>query len=162
MRWVGRFLPWLQQTAPAAACEHMVSRVRRHVFTVPVQPGAVRAARQEAAAKLAEFGIAPRSLLSDAALLVVSELVANVLRHAADRSPTADVGVTVGAGQLVIGVADRDPRIPDLEGDAVGAGLRTVAELAARYGGTLSVEPDSAGQGKDVLARFLIPDADAR
>ncbi|UJB46365.1 ATP-binding protein [Streptomyces sp. A1-5] len=136
--------------------------MRRHVFTVPVEPGAVRTARREADAKLAEFGIAKNSVLSDTALLVVSELVANVLRHAANRSPTADVGVTVGAGQLVIGVADRDPRIPDVEGDGVGAGLRTVAELTARFGGTLTVEPDWAGHGKDVLARFFIPDADAR
>ncbi|ARF59812.1 ATP-binding protein [Streptomyces gilvosporeus] len=135
--------------------------MRRHVFTVPVQPGAVRVARREAAAKLAEFGIAPKSLLSDVALLVVSELVVNVLRHAADRSPTADVGVTVGAGQLVIGVADRDPRIPDVEGDALGTGLRIIAELTARYDGTLTVEPDLASPGKDVIARFVIPDAAA-
>ncbi|WP_241777929.1 ATP-binding protein [Streptomyces sp. CT34] len=162
MRWVGRFLPRRRQIPSDAACEHAVPQVRRHVFTVPVRPGAVRVARSEAATKLAEFGITPSSLLSDAALLVVSELVANVLRHAADRSPTADVGVTVGAGQLVIGVADHDPRIPIVEGDAVGAGLRTVAELTARFGGTLTVEPDWAGQGKDVLARFLIPGADAR
>ncbi|MFF4605152.1 hypothetical protein ACFY12_20765 [Streptomyces sp. NPDC001339] len=87
--------------------------------------------------------------------------MANVLRHAADRSPTADGGVTVGAGQLVIGLADRDPRSPDVEGDALGAGLRTITELTARYDGTLSVEPGSAGHGKDVLARFVITSADA-
>ncbi|WP_240167418.1 ATP-binding protein [Streptomyces noursei] len=159
---MGRFLPRRREISPTAACEHTLPQVRRHVFTVPVEPGAVRMARREADAKLAEFGIAKNSVLSDTALLVVSELVANVLRHAANRSPTADVGVTVGAGQLVIGVADRDPRIPDVEGDGVGAGLRTVAELTARFGGTLTVEPDWAGHGKDVLARFFIPDADAR
>ncbi|MER6046164.1 ATP-binding protein [Streptomyces sp. NPDC001793] len=159
---MGRFLPRRQEISPTAACEHTLPQVRRHVFTVAVEPGAVRLARREADARLAEFGIAPKSLLSDAALLVVSELVANVLRHAADRSPSADVGVTVGAGQLVIGVADRDPRIPKVEGDAVGVGLRTIAELTAWFNGTLTVEPDWAGHGKDVLARFLIPDADAR
>ncbi|UKY48539.1 ATP-binding protein [Streptomyces inhibens] len=158
----GWSLPWRRQGPPAAAREHVLPTVRRHVCTVRVGPGAVRLARQEVAATLAEFGFAPRSSLVDAALLVVSELVVNVLRHAAEQSPTADVSVTVAAGQLVIGVADRDPRVPDVEAAAPGGGLRMVAEVASRYDGTLNVEPDWAGHGKSVLARFVIPGGDAR
>ncbi|MEV0375533.1 ATP-binding protein [Streptomyces sp. NPDC050636] len=125
-----------------------------------VGPGAVLSARQEVTARLTEFGIDPKSSLADAAQLVVSELVANVLRHAADRSPTADVGVAVAAGQLVIAVTDRESRVPDAATGPPGAGLRVVADLVDEYDGTLSVEPVRAGHGKTILARFVIPDAD--
>jgi two-component sensor histidine kinase len=111
------------------------------------------------AAALAEFGFAPRSAFVDAVLLVVSELVTNVVRHAAGRSPTAEVTVRTGAGLLVIGVADQDPRLPDLSPEAMGEGLRTVAELVAAYGGVLRVRPFVNGDGKTMLVRFDSPPA---
>ncbi|WP_229329659.1 ATP-binding protein [Streptomyces sp. UNOC14_S4] len=132
--------------------------MRRRVLTLPLVPEAVRQARQDTAASLAEYGIGPAdSAFAGSVLLVVSELVTNALRHAADRSPTADVVIAVGAGQLVIGVADQDPRLPDLSPHAVGEGLRTVRELTASYGGALSVETAVHGCGKVVLARFALP-----
>ncbi|GGJ67027.1 hypothetical protein GCM10010121_092180 [Streptomyces brasiliensis] len=89
-------------------------------------------------------------------LLVVSELVTNVLRHAA-HSPVTDVGITVATGQLVVSVADAEPRLPELTDDRMGAGLRMVAELAAGYDGDLSAEPAVDHDGKVVLVRFQIP-----
>lgn len=149
------FRPW-RRGLPAAAREHVPSPVRPHVVSVPVGPEAVRKAREAVAGRFGEVGIAPGSAFADAVLLVVSELVVNVLRHA-PRSPVADVGITVGAGQLVVSVADAEPRLPDLEPNAMGAGLRMVAELAAEYDGDVSAEPAVGDDGKVVVVRFGMP-----
>ena len=100
--------------------------------------------------------MAPGSAFADAVLLVSSELVVNVLRHA-PRSSVMDVGITVGAGQLVVSVADAEPRLPDLSAEGMGAGLRMVAELAADYDGDVSAEPAVDHDGKVVLVRFSVP-----
>ncbi|KOU74165.1 hypothetical protein ADK57_08275 [Streptomyces sp. MMG1533] len=147
--------PW-RRGRPAAAMEHVPSPVRRHIVSVPVGPEAVRRAREAVAGRFAEVGVAPGSAFADAVLLVVSELVVNVLRHA-PRSSAADVGLTVGAGRLVISVADAEPRLPDLEPGATGAGLKLVAELAAEYDGDVSAEPAIDHDGKVVLVRFRMP-----
>ncbi|WP_241740766.1 hypothetical protein [Streptomyces sp. L2] len=65
------------------------------------------------AERVTKAGVAPRSAFADAVRLVVGELVTNVPRHAA-HSTVADVGVAVAAGQLVVGVADAEPRLPEL------------------------------------------------
>jgi two-component sensor histidine kinase len=127
--------------------------------TLPLVPASVRAARVSTAQALAAFSVAPASSLTDAALLVVSELVSNAVRHAAEHSPDAEVTVTVAAGQLVIGVRDRHLRMIDLAADTTGDGLRTVAELAAVYGGGVSVEPAARGRGKTILVHFQLPHA---
>ncbi|MFE7979161.1 ATP-binding protein [Streptomyces shenzhenensis] len=149
-------LPWDRRRRPAAAVEHVRPRGYRHIASVRVGPDAVREAREAAAGHFAQAGVAPGSAFADAVLLVVSELVTNVLRHAA-HSPVADVGITVAAGHLVVGVADAEPRLPDLTDDGMGAGLRLVAELAADYDGEVSAEPAVDHGGKVVLVRFRIP-----
>ncbi|WP_191971328.1 ATP-binding protein [Streptomyces luteolifulvus] len=136
--------------------EHVPPPVRRHVASVRVGPDAVREAREAVAGHFAEAGIAPESAFADAVLLVVSELVTNVLRHA-PRSPLTDVGMTVSGDQLVVSVADAEPRLPDLTLEGMGAGLRMVAELASDYDGDLSAEPAVDHEGKVVLVRFEIP-----
>ena len=65
--------------------------------------------------------------------------------------------MTVGAGQLVVSVADAEPRVPVLEPHAMGAGLQLVAELAGEYDGDLSTEPAIDHDGKVVLVRFRMP-----
>lgn len=87
---------------------------------------------------------------------MVSELVVNVLQHPS-RSPVAEVGMTVGAGQLVVSVADAEPQLPVLRPGAMGAGLQLVAELAAAYNGDVSAESAVDRDGKVVLVRFDIP-----
>ncbi|MFG2549509.1 ATP-binding protein [Streptomyces sp. NPDC048581] len=108
-----RFLMLWNRGRPAAAVEHVLPSVQRHVASVRVGPDAVREAREAVAGHFAETGIAPRSAFADAVLLVVSELVTNVLRHA-PHSPLTDVGITVAGDQLVVSVADAEPRLPDL------------------------------------------------
>ncbi|WP_031029918.1 ATP-binding protein [Streptomyces albus] len=154
-----RFRPWRRGRRPAAAMEHVPAPVRRHIVSVPLGPQAVARAREAVAARFGEVGVARSSAFADAVLLVVSELVVNVLRHA-PRSPVADVGITAGAGRLVVSVADAEPRLPALEPGAMGAGLQLVAELAAEYDGDVSAEPALNHGGKVVLVRFRIPSHD--
>jgi signal transduction histidine kinase len=127
-------------------------------LTLSLERGAVAAARHDVTEVLAEFGFGRGSAFSDAVLLVVSKLVTNVVRHAAGSPAIADVTVTAGSSQLVIAVEDHDPRLPGLSPQTLGAGLRTVAELAAQYGGTLTAEPLPDGAGKAMRVRFVPPD----
>ena len=150
------FGPWRRGRRPAAAIEHVPPPVRRHIVSVPAGPDAVRLAREALAGRFGEVGVAPGSAFADTVLLVVSELVTNVLRHA-PQSPVADVGITVGAGQLVVSVADTEPCLPDLEPGAMGAGLQLMAELAAEYDGDVSAEPAIDHDGKVILVRFSMP-----
>ena len=150
-----RFLPW-RKGKPAAAVEHVAPQVQRHITSVPVGPQAVARAREAVTEHFPAAGVVPDSAFADAVLLVVGELVANVLRHAA-HTPAMEVGLTVGAGHLVIGVADADPRLPDLTPEAMGSGLRTVTELAAEYDGDVSAEPAVDQHGEVILVRFRIP-----
>ncbi|MEV0743308.1 ATP-binding protein [Streptomyces sp. NPDC050549] len=89
-------------------------------------------------------------------LLVVSELVTNVLRHA-PRSPGRRRGYHGRRGQLVVSVADAEPCLPDLEPGAMGAGLELVAELVGEYDGDVSAEPAVGHEGTVVLVRFNLP-----
>lgn len=147
--------PW-RRGRPSAVTEHVPPSVRGHIVSVPVGPEAVRQAREAVAGRFVGVGVAPGSAFADAVLLVVSELVVNVLRHA-PRSTVTDVGMAVGAGQLVVSVADTEPCLPDLEPGAMGAGLRLVAELAAEYDGDVSAEPAIDHDGKVLLVRFRMP-----
>ncbi|MGW2522291.1 ATP-binding protein [Streptomyces sp. NPDC001617] len=148
-------MPW-RHGRPVAAVEHALPAVRRHVASFRPGPEAVRRAREAVAEHLPAAGVAPASAFADAVLLVTSELVVNVLRHA-PRSPVLDVGITVGARQLVISVADAEPTLPDLSEAGMGAGLRMIAELAADYDGDVSAEPAVDHDGKVVLVRFSMP-----
>lgn len=131
--------------------------VRHFHLTLTLERGAVTAARHDVTAALAEFGHAPHTAFSDAVLLVVSELVTNVVQHAAGTSSTLDVAVVAGPGELTVTVGDQDPRIPDLAPAAVGGGLRVVTELAAEYGGSVVAEPLPHGEGKSMHVRLLPP-----
>ncbi|WP_406446937.1 ATP-binding protein [Streptomyces sp. NBC_01613] len=130
--------------------------MRRHIVSVPVGPDAVRQAREAVTQRFGDVDVPPGSAFADTVLLVVSELVVNVLRHA-PQSSVADVGITVKARQLVVSVTDTEPDLPDLEPGAVGAGLQMVAELAAEYDGDVSAEPAVDHDGKVVLVRFRMP-----
>ncbi|MFF4805621.1 ATP-binding protein [Streptomyces sp. NPDC001351] len=148
-------MPW-RGGRPAAAHEHVRPAAQRHIASFRLEPQAVRRARESVAEHLPAAGVAPGSAFADAVLLVTSELVVNVLRHA-PRSPVVDVGITVGAGHLVVRVADAEPQLPDLSAEGMGAGLRMVAELAADYNGDVSAEPGVDHDGKVILVRFSVP-----
>ncbi|MFI5642437.1 ATP-binding protein [Streptomyces goshikiensis] len=141
--------------------------VLKHVWTVPLVLGSVRAARGRSERSLVLFGLESSSALFGAVLLVVSELVANAVRHAQD-SPDAEVTLHMAEHLLVVSVEDLDPHPhphphphPITMADAgrtSGQGLRTVADLARTFGGDVRIEPSSGGQGKTVVVRFILPE----
>ncbi|MBT2398180.1 ATP-binding protein [Streptomyces sp. ISL-100] len=88
--------------------------------------------------------------LSGTLLLAVSELVTNVVRHAASVADRLRVTVTFGGGWLRLDVADGDPSLPhvgpvDLEAEG-GRGLAIVGLLVAEAGGEVSVVADRRGK----------------
>ncbi|MFJ9010265.1 ATP-binding protein [Streptomyces canus] len=125
----------------------------RHVITLPTEPSAVRMARETAEQALVEWGIGLRHPTVDPALLILSELVTNSVRHAAVLSPQVTVIYASGPGCLAFAVHDRHPYQPALYGaltDAGTGGLATVMELTLGLGGTAVVRADADGRGKSI------------
>ncbi|MEU5186711.1 ATP-binding protein [Streptomyces klenkii] len=129
-------------------------------FWVPTLPGAVPAARREVAGQLGLWGLRPRAAVVETAVLAVSELVTNTVRHAAEASARADVHLGMDRRHLMVAVHDRDPRIPrrpevpNLDGSG-GWGLHLVEVLATEAGGRTSIPRDPDGGGKTVTV--LLP-----
>lgn len=91
----------------------------------------------------------------DRALLIITELVANTVQHAARLSPRAELTLVTDDHCLTIAVHDRDPRLPRVlppshPDDIGGRGLRLVHDLAAEVDGTLEVRCDPDRRGKAV------------
>ncbi|WP_431997528.1 ATP-binding protein [Streptomyces fungicidicus] len=125
----------------------------RHVLTLPTGPGAVRLARETAERALAEWGVDAAHPAVGPALLILSELVANSVRHAAGVSPQTTVVYAAGPDCLVLAVHDRHPHRPRLfgpDGARPPGGLATVVELTHGLGGTAVVRGDADGPGKSV------------
>ncbi|MFJ9907657.1 ATP-binding protein [Streptomyces sp. NPDC101152] len=125
----------------------------RHVLTLPSEPSAVRIARQTAELALVEWRIGLRHPAVGPALLILSELVTNSVRHAAALSPQLTVIYAAGKDCLAFAVHDRHPCQPPLYGSATGGGgrgLGTVMELVLGLSGTAVVRPDADGGGKSV------------
>lgn len=124
-----------------------------HVLTLPSLPAAVRLARQTAEQTLVEWGIGLRHPTVDPALLILSELVTNSVRHAALLSPQVTVIYAAGEDCLAFAVHDRHPYQPSLSASVSGTeagGLCTVMELVLGLGGTARVRGDADGKGKSV------------
>lgn len=98
------------------------------------------------------------------ALLILSELVTNSVRHAALLSPEIGVEVTLRGGWLRVAVEDSHPYRPkalatDPEREETGGrGLLLVKALALESGGVCDVEQTSAG-GKVVWAALPLTGA---
>jgi two-component sensor histidine kinase len=125
----------------------------RHVLTVPSEPSAVRLARQTAELALVEWGIGLRHPTVDPALLILSELVTNAVRHAAALSPQLTVIYAAGRDCLAFAVHDRHPYQPPLYGSVASGrrgGLATVMELVTGLSGTAVVRRDADGGGKSI------------
>ncbi|MCX4706109.1 anti-sigma regulatory factor [Streptomyces sp. NBC_01373] len=125
----------------------------RHVLTLPAMPSAVRMARETAEQVLAEWGVNPRHPTVGPALLILSELVTNSVRHAAALSPQMTVIYAAGPDCLAFAVHDRHPHQPSLYAPATrtrAGGLATVMELTLGLGGTAVVRKDADGRGKSI------------
>ncbi|WP_416975073.1 ATP-binding protein [Streptomyces sp. 4F14] len=123
----------------------------RHVLTLPAESSAVRVARETAEQVLTEWGIGPRHPAAAPALLILSELVTNSVRHAAALSPTLTVIYAAGPDCLAFAVHDRHPHRPALHEALTGTGgFATVMELTLGQDGTAQVRTDADGQGKSI------------
>ncbi len=123
----------------------------RHVLTLPSEPSAVRTARETAEQAVAEWGIGLRHPAVGPALLILSELVTNSVRHAAVLSPQVTVVYAAGSDCLAFAVHDRHPYRPPLHAPVPGTrGLGTVMELVLGLGGTAVVRADTDGRGKSI------------
>ncbi|MGW5665233.1 ATP-binding protein [Streptomyces sp. NPDC003758] len=125
----------------------------RHVLTLPNEPSAVRIARETAEQALVEWGIGLRHATVDPALLILTELVTNSVRHAAVLSPQVTVIYAAGSDCLALAVHDRHPYQPSLYGtvtDTGTGGLATVMEFVLGLGGTAVVRADADGRGKSI------------
>ncbi|ARF59309.1 hypothetical protein B1H19_08545 [Streptomyces gilvosporeus] len=96
--------------------------------------------------------------LIDPAALGVTELLANVHRHARP-SKRCSVELYALLGQLTVSVHDRDPRLPRVRAaeswETCGRGLALIAALSASWG----MHPDADGGGKVVWFTLPAPTA---
>ncbi|WP_172384156.1 ATP-binding protein [Streptomyces sp. MNP-20] len=125
----------------------------RHVLTLPTMPSAVRVARETAEQVLDEWGISRRHPAVGPALLILSELVTNAVRHAAATSPHVTVVYAAAKDTFAFAVHDRHPYQPTLHGAGTGdrgSGLATVVELTLALAGTAVVRQDADGGGKSI------------
>ncbi|MFE9093898.1 ATP-binding protein [Streptomyces sp. NPDC007264] len=121
-------------------------------WTFPADPGAVRTARAVVRGRLRTWGLEE---LGDVAVLLVSELVTNALRHA-----TGPIGVRLvrpdsPPATLLVEVSDPLPDPPRERSarsdDENGRGLQLVAHASRRWG----TRPGDAG--KTVWFELAVP-----
>ncbi|WP_431984146.1 ATP-binding protein [Streptomyces qinglanensis] len=131
----------------------MTSTAMHHDFQVISRAEHVPLARRETAKALADWDI-PEEIV-ETACLIVSELVTNVVQHAAVLSPTAAVTLAVEKqAALVLAVADAHPLkpkpLPAAHGLG-GRGLLLVDALVREVQGRSEVFPETATGGKRIV-----------
>ncbi|MFJ5817247.1 ATP-binding protein [Streptomyces sp. NPDC093108] len=138
----------------------MSSTSMHHDFQVISTAEHVPLARRETTKVLARWGVSERIVTT--VRLIVSELVTNVVQHAAVLSPTATVTLTFEDGaELVLSVADAHPFKPKplpAAHDLGGRGLLLVNALVREVHGQVEVVPDAASGGKRIVVRLpMVP-----
>ena len=132
--------------------------MQQHDFQVLSAPEHVSVARRETAKVLGAWGLAEETV--EIARLIVSELVTNVVRHAALLSPTAAVSLCHDGSHVTLSVADRHPHKPKALQAAYGVGgrgLYLVRTLVEEVGGSHDVLPDRNTGGKSIVIRLPAP-----
>jgi anti-sigma regulatory factor (Ser/Thr protein kinase) len=134
----------------------MSSTVMRHDSQVISEAEYVPMARRETAEVLAAWGMSEEVV--GIACLIISELVTNVVQHAAVLSPTAAVTLAVEEqAALVLAVADAHPLKPKplpAAHDLGGRGLFLVDALVREVHGRAEVLPETATGGKRIVIRL--------
>lgn len=113
----------------------MITEISREcALELEALPPRIAQVRRIVSAKLRYWGLDP---LIDPALLGITELLANVHRHARpDKQCSVELSVT--DDWLTVSVSDSDPRLPQLRSleplSTCGRGLSMVAALSASWG----------------------------
>ncbi|MDH6217389.1 ATP-binding protein [Streptomyces pseudovenezuelae] len=113
--------------------------LRRDSFRLPRHPASVGLARRRVRDHLADWGHGPDDPSLHDAVLLVSELATNVVRHGPLLEREFEVAVTaLSDGSCLIEVSDEDQTEPRLrlvtEWEETGRGLRLVEHIAAAWG----------------------------
>ncbi|MEU3334366.1 ATP-binding protein [Streptomyces sp. NPDC006668] len=113
--------------------------LRRNSFRLPRHPASVGLARRRVRDHLADWGHGPDDPALTDALLLVSELATNAVRHGPLREREFEVAVTALAdGSCLIEVSDEGQLEPRLrvvgEWEETGRGLHLVEAVAAAWG----------------------------
>ncbi|MEU6455740.1 MULTISPECIES: ATP-binding protein [unclassified Streptomyces] len=131
-------------------------------FTAPAVDASVPQARHAVRDLLVRQGVPVSDDVTQALLLIVSELVTNAVRHAAVLSPVLAVEVAVGSEWVRVAVEDDHPYRPTaLETDygrTGGRGLLLVRELTRESGGACDVVHTATG-GKVIWAALPLKHA---
>ncbi|WP_188302056.1 ATP-binding protein [Streptomyces sp. CBMA123] len=115
---------------------------------------AAKVSRRITVTVLTGWGVRPRTTVHDAAVLAVTELVTNAVRHARSRSPFFELLLAVTNTHVEVAVRDSHPGLFDLPPhQGATGGLAAIADLARHLGGELTVQPDPDG-GKTVLVHL--------
>ena len=141
--------------APEALMQTLSAPQFRYEMTFQTDAHSVPATRRAAKAILVGGTPDMEEDCLDRALLIITELVANTVKHAARLSPRAELTLVTDDHSLTIAVHDRDPGLPRMlppsHPDAIGGrGLQLVHDLAAEVDGTLEVRSDPDRRGKAV------------
>ncbi|CAM5552021.1 ATP-binding protein [Streptomyces griseorubiginosus] len=113
--------------------------LRRNSFRLPRHPASVGLARRRVRDHLADWGHGPDDPALADAVLLVSELATNVVRHGPLLEREFEVAVTALAdGSCLIEVSDEgrvEPRLRVVgESEETGRGLHLVENIAAAWG----------------------------
>lgn len=113
--------------------------LRRNSFRLPRHPASVGLARRRVRDHLADWGHGPDDPAVSDAVLLVSELATNVVRHGPLLEREFEVAVTALAdGSCLIEVSDEgllEPRLRVVgEREETGRGLHLVENIAAAWG----------------------------
>jgi two-component sensor histidine kinase len=130
----------------------MCHTVMQHDFCVLSAPESVPLARRETAKILDGWGV-PADVVG-AARLIVTELLTNVVQHAALLSPTAAISLSHDGTCLTLTVSDSHPFRPralQVPYGLGGRGLYLVRTLVDEAQGTHDVVADAGTGGKHVI-----------
>ncbi|EDY44782.1 ATP-binding protein [Streptomyces sp. SPB074] len=121
----------------------MISQPSRHcAVELQALPSRIGQVRRIVSAQLRYWHL---DTLIDQATLGVTELLANVHRHAKS-DKTCSVEIAFVLGVLTVSVRDRDPKLPELrrvpDTETCGRGLALVAAVSESWG----VRPDERGK----------------
>ncbi|MFF8432419.1 ATP-binding protein [Streptomyces sp. NPDC016566] len=113
--------------------------------------------RREASATLSRWHPPLPQEALDRALLIISELVSNTVRHTSRYSPRAELTLSFLDDSLDIAVHDGDPRLPVIPPSVHwhrtgGRGMRLVQDLVVEAGGRFEVRSAPGRTGTAVFA----------